>query len=70
MYAKARLPDVNMASNKMFSTESQYINMIGKKTACLFEVSCALGVLSAVDPNMEDVENLHRLEGMSVLHFN
>ena len=25
--------DVNMASNKMFSSESQYINMIGKKTA-------------------------------------
>jgi geranylgeranyl diphosphate synthase type I len=50
--------DVNMASNKMFSSESQYINMIGKKTAALFEVSCALGVLSAVDPNMEDVENL------------
>src|SRR5207248_6316007 len=37
---------------------SQYINMIGKKTAALFEVSCALGVLSAVDPNIEDVENL------------
>jgi geranylgeranyl diphosphate synthase, type I len=47
-----------MASNKMFSSESQYINMIGKKTAALFEVSCALGVLSAVDANMEDVENL------------
>ena len=50
--------DVDMASNKMFSSESQYVNMIGKKTAALFEVSCALGVLSAVDPNIEDVENL------------
>ena len=50
--------DVNMASDRMFSSESQYINMIGKKTAALFEVSCGLGVLSAADPNMEDVENL------------
>jgi geranylgeranyl diphosphate synthase type I len=50
--------DVNMASDKIFSPESQYINMIGKKTAALFEVSCGLGVLSAPDPNIEDVENL------------
>jgi geranylgeranyl diphosphate synthase type I len=50
--------DVGMASDRMFSSESQYINMIGKKTAALFEVSCGLGVLSAADPNMQDVENL------------
>jgi geranylgeranyl diphosphate synthase, type I len=50
--------DVGMASDRMFSSESQYINMIGKKTAALFEVSCGLGVLSAPDPNIEDVENL------------
>src|SRR2546428_13625502 len=46
--------DVNMASTRIFSSESQYINMIGKKTAALFEVSCALGVLSAIDPSIED----------------
>src|ERR687887_1541215 len=50
--------DVGMAADRMFSSESQYINMIGKKTAALFEVSCGLGVLSAADPNIEDVENL------------
>src|ERR671928_1282128 len=50
--------DVVMASNRTFSSESEYINMIGKKTAALFEVSCGLGVLSAADPNMQDVENL------------
>lgn len=50
--------DVNMASNRTLSHESQYINMIGKKTAALFEVSCALGVLSTIDPSVQDVENL------------
>jgi geranylgeranyl diphosphate synthase, type I len=50
--------DVGMTSDRLFSSESQYINMIGKKTAALFEVSCGLGVLSAADPNIEDVENL------------
>jgi geranylgeranyl diphosphate synthase, type I len=50
--------DVSMALNRTFSSESEYINMIGKKTAALFEVSCGLGVLSAADPNMQDVENL------------
>ena len=50
--------DVDMASNRKFSAESQYINMISKKTAALFDVSCALGVLSTVDHVREDVENL------------
>jgi geranylgeranyl diphosphate synthase type I len=51
--------DVGMTSDRTFSSsESQYINMIDKKTAALFEVSCGLGVLSAADPNMQDVENL------------
>jgi geranylgeranyl diphosphate synthase type I len=50
--------DVDMSSNRRFSAESQYINMIGKKTAALFEVSCALGALSGIDATSEDVENL------------
>jgi geranylgeranyl diphosphate synthase type I len=50
--------DVDMASNRKFSAEAQYINMISKKTAALFDVSCALGVLSTVDHVREDVENL------------
>jgi geranylgeranyl diphosphate synthase type I len=32
--------------------------MIGKKTAALFEVSCALGALSSPAPSERDVENL------------
>ena len=52
--------DVRMASMKdELSIDSpQYINMISKKTAALFELSCALGVLSAPNSNAIDVERL------------
>lgn len=50
--------DVGMTSNRRFSSESHYIDMIGKKTASLFEVSCALGALSVADSDNKDVENL------------
>ena len=50
--------DTEMASNRKFHHESHYINMITKKTAALFEASCALGALSAVNSNSRDVENL------------
>jgi geranylgeranyl diphosphate synthase, type I len=50
--------DTEMASNRKFHAESHYINMITKKTAALFEASCALGALSAVNSNSRDIENL------------
>jgi geranylgeranyl diphosphate synthase type I len=50
--------DVGMTLNRRFSSESNYINMISKKTASLFEVSCALGALSAADSDNKDIENL------------
>ena len=50
--------DTEMASNRKFYAESHYINMITKKTAALFEASCALGALSAVNSNSRDIENL------------
>ncbi len=52
--------DVRMASmNDKLSIDSpQYINMISKKTAALFELSCALGVLSAPNSSDVDVERL------------
>lgn len=52
--------DVRMASmNDELSIDSpQYINMISKKTAALFELSCALGVLSAPNSSVNDVERL------------
>ncbi len=49
--------DIDMASNTKFSSESQYINMISKKTAALFSVSCELGAICAL-ANKIDVENL------------
>ncbi len=50
--------DIDFASNTKFPSESQYVNMISKKTAALFEVSCALGALSAPHPSDKDVDNL------------
>ncbi|MFQ5940642.1 MAG: polyprenyl synthetase family protein, partial [Nitrososphaerales archaeon] len=49
--------DVDMASKTKFSTESQYINMISKKTASLFSASCELGAICAL-ASKSDVENL------------
>ena len=50
--------DVGMTLNRRFSSESHYLDMIGKKTAALFEVSCALGALSAAESDNKDIENL------------
>jgi geranylgeranyl diphosphate synthase type I len=50
--------DIGFASSSKFPKEADYIKMIGKKTAALFEVSCALGALSAPGHVERDVENL------------
>jgi|SRR5581483_2862623 len=50
--------DIGVASSRKFPKDEDYIKMIGKKTAALFEVSCALGALSAPDHSERDVENL------------
>src|SRR5581483_6819759 len=50
--------DIDFASNAKFPSEAQYIDMIGKKTAALFEVSCAIGALSSPNPSDKDVDNL------------
>jgi geranylgeranyl diphosphate synthase, type I len=52
--------DVHLASmnNELSIDSPQYINMISKKTAALFELSCALGVLSAPNSSAIDVERL------------
>lgn len=51
--------DVDMASSSKFSSGPQYINMIGKKTAALFETSCELGALCA-QTNKGDADNMAR----------
>ena len=50
--------DIGFASSTKFPRESDYIKMIGKKTAALFEVSCALGAISAANHTERDVANL------------
>jgi len=50
--------DVDVASSRKLPNESQYVGMICKKTAALFEASCAIGTLSAPQANQVDVENL------------
>ena len=50
--------DVGNASSSKFPSDKQYIEMIGKKTAALFEVSCAFGALSAPNSSDQDVRNL------------
>src|SRR5437868_299308 len=49
--------DIGVASSRKFPKDEDYIKMIGKKTAALFEVSCALGALSAPDHSERDIEN-------------
>ena len=51
--------DMQMASdiNKSYS-QTDYITMIEKKTASLFELSCSLGVLSADNYKVEDLNRL------------
>jgi geranylgeranyl diphosphate synthase type I len=50
--------DILLTKLNSFPTEEEYIEMISKKTAALFEVSCAMGVLSSRDASETDVKNL------------
>ncbi|KFM18943.1 Short chain isoprenyl diphosphate synthase protein [Marine Group I thaumarchaeote SCGC AAA799-P11] len=54
---EGQLLDVKMAEEKKIPTQSQYITMIGKKTAALFDVSCAMGAICATN-NDKDISNL------------
>jgi len=49
--------DVKFAENKRIPTKKEYIKMIEKKTAVLFEVSCAMGAICA-KRKQRDVKNL------------
>ena len=54
---EGQLDDIKLAENKRIPTESEYIKMIEKKTAVLFEVSCAMGAICA-KKSAKDVRNL------------
>jgi geranylgeranyl diphosphate synthase type I len=49
--------DIKMAEGKKIPSQSEYIKMIGKKTAALFDVSCAMGAICATNKTT-DVANL------------
>ena len=44
---EGQLMDIKMAESKKIPSQSNYIKMIEKKTAALFDVSCAMGALCA-----------------------
>ena len=54
---EGQLLDIKMADEKRIPTESEYIRMIGKKTAALFDVSCAMGAICATN-KPKDISNL------------
>lgn len=54
---EGQILDMTMAGSQKIPTENQYIRMIEKKTAALFEVSCAMGAICA-NTKQKDVSNL------------
>ena len=54
---EGQLLDIKMAEGKKIPTQKNYIEMIKKKTAALFEVSCAMGAICA-GAKRKDQENL------------
>jgi len=54
---EGQLLDVKMAYEKKIPTQAEYITMICKKTAALFDVSCAMGAIVATN-KFNDISNL------------
>ena len=54
---EGQLLDIKMADEKRIPTEKEYITTIGKKTAALFDVSCAMGAICATN-KPKDISNL------------
>jgi geranylgeranyl diphosphate synthase type I len=61
--------DIQMASSNKIPTIDEYLEMIRKKTASLFEVSCALGVLSSAEPLRDNVDNLSKFGRFTGIAF-
>jgi len=56
---EGQLLDIKMAQEKRIPSQTEYISMIGKKTAALFDVSCAMGAICATN-NPKDISNLSK----------
>ena len=54
---EGQLLDIKMADEKKIPSQAEYITMIGKKTAALFDVSCAMGAICATN-KPKDISNL------------
>ncbi len=54
---EGQLLDVKMAEEKRIPSQKEYITMIGKKTAALFDVSCSMGAICATG-DQKDISNL------------
>ena len=54
---EGQLLDVKMAEERKIPSQAEYIEMISKKTAALFDVSCAMGAICA-NNKPKDVSNL------------
>jgi len=54
---EGQLLDVKMAEERKIPSQAEYITMIGKKTAALFDVSCAMGAICATNKT-KDISNL------------
>ena len=54
---EGQLLDMKMAEEKRIPSQKEYITMIGKKTAALFDVSCSMGAICATS-NQKDISNL------------
>lgn len=50
--------DLKFSQVDNFPSEYEYLEMIAKKTAALFEVSCSLGALSSKNATERDVKNM------------
>jgi geranylgeranyl diphosphate synthase type I len=50
--------DIGFASSSKLPNEEEYLEMIRKKTASLFEISCVLGAVSAPSHSARDIANL------------
>ncbi|MCV0393169.1 MAG: polyprenyl synthetase family protein [Nitrosopumilus sp.] len=54
---EGQLLDIKMAEEKKIPSEAEYTTMICKKTAALFDVSCAMGAICATS-KAQDISNL------------
>jgi geranylgeranyl diphosphate synthase type I len=50
--------DIQFSECETFPSEEEYIEMISKKTAALFNVSCSLGALCSRNATEKDVNNM------------